>query len=98
MIDFNLLKDNPELLDNLVLKITGGELKEFALFCMEEGRKDTPPPKPEEELLTSDEFANILKISKVTIWNWDKKGITKPVRIGNAKRYRRSDLEQLMKK
>jgi predicted DNA-binding transcriptional regulator AlpA len=91
-----IIKQNPKLVDNLVLKITGDDLKEFALICFEEGRKDVPPAKPTEELLTTEQFAEKLKVSKVTLWHWDKKGITMPLRIGNAKRYRRSDLEKLM--
>ncbi len=49
-----------------------------------------------EEYLTTDQLCNILGISKVCLWNWDKKGITRPIRIGNLKRYRRSDLEKIL--
>jgi DNA-binding transcriptional MerR regulator len=38
---------------------------------------------------------SIIHISK--LWHWDRKGITNPVRIGNAKRYRSSDLDKLLK-
>ena len=91
-----IIKNNPELAESLVFKVNCCDLKDFAAFCIEEGRKVTPPPKSEDDLLTPGEFAEKLKVSLVTLWSWDKKGITHPVRIGNAKRYRRSDLEKLM--
>jgi len=50
----------------------------------------------EEEYLTPTEMAQFLKISMVTLWHWDKKGITRPLRIGNLKRYRKSDLEKII--
>jgi len=37
-------------------------------------------------------------ISRVTLWDWDRKGITDPVRLGKLKRYRLSDIEELIKK
>lgn len=53
--------------------------------------------QPEEEYLTPSEMAQSLKISMVTLWHWDNKGITKPLRVGNLKRYRKSDLHNIMK-
>jgi len=45
--------------------------------------------------ITGDKVCEILDISRVTLWNWDKKGITKPIRMGNLKRYMRSDIESI---
>jgi len=92
-----ILKSNPELAENLTLKISAAELAVFADICFQKGREDKPHYPPPEEYLTPAQFADLLKISLVTLWNWDKKSITKPVRIGNAKRYRRSDLEKILK-
>ena len=96
MIDLSILKTNPELAKNLTLEVSAAELEEFAEICFNKGlqkRLSTPPP---EEYLTSSEYAEELKISLVTLWNWDKKGITRPLRIGKVKRYRRSDLEKIL--
>lgn len=49
----------------------------------------------EIEYLTPEEVAKRLSISIVTLWTYDKKGITKPLRMGNLKRYRKSDLESI---
>jgi len=51
------------------------------------------------EWLTGPETQRILKISAVTLWKWDKKGITKPHTLnGNRKRYRKEEILQVMKK
>ena len=55
----------------------------------------TPETETQEKLLTTNEFCEFLSISRVTLWQWDKKGLTNPVRIGNLKRYRVSDLNSL---
>lgn len=57
--------------------------------------KPDPEPHPQEKFLTVDEVCSMLSISRVTLWNFDKREITKPVRIGNLKRYRLSDIEKL---
>jgi hypothetical protein len=45
-----------------------------------------------DELLTPEEAAKFLKISKVSLWSWEKKGIIKGRHIGNLKRFSRNDL------
>lgn len=53
-----------------------------------------------EELLTLTETAKILKVHPNTLRLWDKKGILKAVRIGEkqARRYRKEDIENFIKK
>ncbi|NLP59230.1 helix-turn-helix domain-containing protein [Lutibacter sp. B1] len=50
------------------------------------------PPK----YLTRQEVAKILKISLVTLSDWNKKGILKPYRLGNLVRYKQSELDQAL--
>jgi hypothetical protein len=97
MIDLTLLKENPDLAKSLRLEISGADLLAFGESIYKsalEAAENTP--KAAEEYLTPQQFAEILQVSIVTLWNYDKKGITKPLRIGNAKRYRRSDLEKVL--
>lgn len=49
----------------------------------------------EEMYYTPKEVAAKLKICMATLWHWDRKGITKPLRIGNAKRYRMRDINTI---
>ena len=57
--------------------------------------KKPEPEKLKEKYLTVDQVCELLSVSRVTLWAWDKKKITKPVRIGNLKRYRLSDIEKI---
>ena len=91
-----ILKSNPELAGTLIIQVNDNDLKEFAELCINRGKQEKPEQKDPEEYLTPKQFADALQVSLVTIWAWDKKGITRPLRIGNAKRYRRSDLEKIL--
>ena len=51
----------------------------------------------ENDLLTIDEVVALLKVSKMTLWRWSKSGRLKKVDIGGVPRYRRSDIEILLK-
>lgn len=91
-----ILKSNPELAKHVRVEVSLADLQEFHNFCTEAGRREKPEPKDPEEYLTPRQFADAVQVSLVTLWSWDKKGITRPLRIGNAKRYRRSDLEKVL--
>ena len=97
MIDLNVLKNNPELAKSVKLEITGADLLAFGESihkqATDEGKKNTVP---DEVYLTPAQFSEALHISLVTLWSYDKKHITKPLRIGNKKLYRRSDLERIL--
>ena len=80
-----ILKNNPELAGNIQISTNAKDLQELAEYCIERGREEKIEPKDPEEYLTSAEYAKALKISLVTLWNWDKKHITRPLKIGNAK-------------
>lgn len=52
----------------------------------------TAPVPDAEQLLTPGETAELLKVSKVTVWDWGRKGILNPRRIGNQVRYLKSEV------
>lgn len=56
-------------------------------------RKATTP-----EYLTSKEACKILKITLPTLYEWRKKGIVKAYRIANKIRYKKSEIEDSLKK
>lgn len=94
----NLEKLNPENIPGkVVLEISPEDLREYSESLLKSAldAKEAEKP-PEETYLTPDQFCEVLGITKVTLWNYDKKGITRPLRLGNLKRYRRSDLEKIM--
>jgi len=99
MINLEILKENPELARNIKLEVSGADLLAFGETILKNAVNDArknQQTKP-EEFLTPQELADKYKVSLVTLWSWDKKGITKPVRIGNAKRYKLSDVEKFIR-
>ena len=48
------------------------------------------------EWLTTKEVLQFLKVTPVTLWNYDQKGLTKPQKIGNRKRYAKSEILNLL--
>ena len=92
-----LTKDPNSVKGKIVLEVTPEDLQIYSENLLQKALKaKAEEVKPAEEYLTPDQFCEVLGISKVTLWNYDKKGITRPLRIGNLKRYRRSDLEIIM--
>ncbi|HPF94815.1 MAG TPA: hypothetical protein PLV65_12770 [Tenuifilaceae bacterium] len=53
------------------------------------------PTKAEDKYLTAEKVCDLLGITRVTLWSWDKKGLTHPIRLGNLKRYRYSDIMRM---
>jgi hypothetical protein len=97
MIDLTILKENPELAKSVKFEISGADLLAFGESIHNSAKAEgEKAPKEAEEYMTPQQFADVLQVSLVTLWSWDNKGITRPLRIGNKKRYRRSDLEKIM--
>jgi len=63
-----------------------------------EDLKKSFTPKEPEEYLTGKELEKILKISSVTRWEWGKKEILKPKKIGSRTYYLRSEIKELLLK
>lgn len=58
-------------------------------------KRDFTPKEP-DAYLTAKELEKELKISSVTVWSWNKKGILNPRKIANRVYYLRSEIEELM--
>lgn len=54
--------------------------------------------KASERLITPEQAADTLKVSKVTLWRWEKSGYLIPISIGGKKRYRNSDIAKIIEK
>jgi len=54
--------------------------------------------KARDMLITPEQAADTLKVSKVTLWRWEKSGYLIPVSIGGKKRYRNSDIAKIIEK
>lgn len=75
---------SPEELRDSILTDVRAEIKSLALNFQ---------PIIPTEYLTRQETAEILKVSLVTLSDWNKKKILNPYRLGNLIRYKRSEIE-----
>jgi hypothetical protein len=79
-----------------VFGITPEEFKDSILSDFREEMKTLSQhfqPILPTEYLTRQETAKILKVSLVTLSDWNKKQILVPYRLGNLIRYKRSEIE-----
>lgn len=79
-----------------VFGITPQEFKDSILSDFREEMKTLSQnfqPILPTEYLTRQETAEILKVSLVTLSDWNKKQILIPYRLGNLIRYKRSEIE-----
>ena len=90
-----ILKEN----SNIIIQVSSEDLKAFAQEILI-GAKSIAMIEAEmvatsDKLLTIDEAAKLLSVSKMTLYRWDQNGILKKVEIGGYRRYRKSDIERL---
>ena len=83
----------------MVLQLKKEDLKEFAnqilLGAKSIAMLEAEAAATSDQLLTIDEAAKLLSVSKMTLYRWDKNGYLKKVEIGGKRRYRKSDIERL---
>jgi excisionase family DNA binding protein len=95
-INFDLMEIAMKM-PNAILQITASDLCEFANQLInsatEVARLQIQRADISKELLTIDEVAEMLKVSKMTLHRWDKNGVLKKIEVGGHRRYRRSDVE-----
>lgn len=82
-----------------VFGITPEELKETILNDVRDElntlAQNFQPTEP-QEYLTRKEVSEILKVSLVTLHDWNKKKILNPYRLGNLIRYKRSEIDDAL--
>lgn len=80
---------------NVQLVVNSLDLKEAFLQWSEE-QQQMKTQKQEETYYTAQETAEKLGVDISTLWRWDKSGYLKKIKVGNAVRYRESDVVKLM--
>jgi predicted DNA-binding transcriptional regulator AlpA len=74
------------------------ELKDIvyqqAKAALQEQLKDLKPQQPEEKYLSRAQVSEMLGVSEMTIYNWTKAQILRPVGIGNRVFYLLSDIQK----
>ena len=83
----------------MVLQLKKEDLKEFAnqilLGAKSIAMLEAEAAATSDQLLTIDEAAKLLSVSKMTLYRWNKNGYLKKMEIGGKRRYRKSDIERL---
>ena len=91
-----LITENP----NVIFQVTGADLKAFAeqllIGAKAIAMQEAEDAANNDKLLSVDEAAELLSVSKMTLYRWDKNDVLKRVEIGGQRRYRKSDIDRLI--
>ncbi len=83
--------------------LTKEDLDNFALHIIDGVREvidealNGDTSKKNDELISMDEVLEQLKVSKSTLWRWEKEQYLTPVKLGRKKYYRPSDIQNIKK-
>ena len=91
-----LFKMNFKNYENAIFQISGADLKDFAEMLIASAQSELKQAK-EETYLSREKVSEMLEVDKSTLWRWEKTGFLIPVHIGAKVRYRRSDIDKLLK-
>lgn len=84
-------------LGDVHITVTANDLIEFAHQIVAEIQKSSEPTKVEDEMMTSQEVLDYLKIRPTTLWMWGKKNILKPHKVGRKCYYSKADILALQR-
>jgi predicted DNA-binding transcriptional regulator AlpA len=90
-----MIKDLLKVESNTLLVINADDLKVYSENLINETMAKLSS-KEEDVFLTAVEASEKLKVNRVTLWSWEKKGYLKPTRIGAKVRYKLSDINRLL--
>jgi excisionase family DNA binding protein len=82
----------------VLLEMIGTMFRTILENDMDYKKSEKEKIKPNDELLTMIETLNLLKVSKVTIHNWKKKGIIKSHKIGRKLFFKKEELLDAIKR
>lgn len=78
---------------NVQIVVTLSDLKDFALTIASEVME---AKEKEERYLTPDVVADMVGVSKNTLWRWEKEKYLIPFKIGRKSRYKLSDVKSIL--
>lgn len=81
---------------NVQIVVTLSDLKEFALAVDSEVMEAKEAEKKEERYLTPDDVADMVGVSKNTLWRWEKEKYLIPFKVGRKSRYKLSDVKSIL--
>lgn len=81
---------------NISVTVSVADLKEFAMFLIDEVQTAKAVEQKPEEYLTPQEVAEKLKVSTNTLWRWNNTKYLCHVKVGRKPFYRKSDVMKIM--
>ena len=81
---------------NISVVVSIADLKEFALNVVAEAMAAKEAEKKEEKYLTPDDVADMVGVSKNTLWRWEKEKYLIPIKVGRKSRYKLSDVKSIL--
>lgn len=85
--------------NNVQLVVNAADLKELFMTWQDERDSQLHAVQEVEDVsLSADEVAARLKVSKVTLWRWEKSGYLVPCKVGRKPFYLQSQVERLLRK
>ena len=84
---------------NVSFTITAGEMVEAINYCVSVTRKELEQQITDantETYPSPEKVAEILDVNKSTLWRWNKSGYLKHIELGGKRRYRMSDVDNLL--
>lgn len=76
---------NSKELQEIIQRTVGDQMKTISPVQTQRAKTET--------LLTRKETAELLKVTPVTLWQWDRTGKLKALRLNSRVRYRMKDVE-----
>lgn len=92
---YEILNDTP----NLNITINAGQLVEVIDYCVNKTRMELEQQITDantETYPSPDQVAKILDVDKSTLWRWAKQGYLVPIEVGGKRRYKMSDIKQIL--
>ena len=81
---------------NISVTVSVADLKEFAMFLIDEVQTAKAGEQKPEEYLTPQEVAEQLGVSTNTLWRWNNTKYLCHVKVGRKPFYRKSDVIKIM--
>ena len=84
---------------DVIISLKVGELIEVVDYCVNKTRKDLEQQITDantETYPTPKQVAEILNVDVSTLWRWRKQGYLVPIGVGGKRKYRMSDVKQIL--
>lgn len=83
----------------IIYQVSQADLQEFAMTLITQTKKELEAEivaSKTERYLSSSEVTEILRVDPSTLWRWSKRSYLVPISIGGKKRYKYSDIKNLL--